>query len=377
MFMISFEIAIFKNSLFFEDVSMMIRKSLKLAIFTYCVSIAIFINVANATSSSKTTTTESRYVIDEKSFISIGGIEQWITITGTNRSNPIILFLHGGPGDAQSPYADSMYGSSWQLKFTLVQWDQRGAGRTYGKSGEAIASTLTIDRMVNDGIEVAEYLTKHLHQKKIILTGGSWGSVLGIYMVKKRPDLFYAYVGTAQVVKSKQAHEISYARLLELAHAAGDEKAVGELESIGAPPWDGLRKLVTYLRLTQIYEAKTAPPLKIELAAGYAGEQDRKDYAAADELSFITFFGFTAAGPMMQIDLPTLGTDFAIPVFFIQGQHDLRAPPEIARAYFDSIKAPQKEFFLLTDSAHDPSRASIDKLWDVLLKKVRPLTMSN
>jgi pimeloyl-ACP methyl ester carboxylesterase len=103
--------------------------------------------------------------VSEEMFVQIGGIPQWITIKGDDRNNPVLLFLHGGPGDALSPLADAMY-AGWEKDFTLVQWDQRGAGRTYSKNGPSIEPTMTVERMAQDGIEVAEFLTKHLHKKK-------------------------------------------------------------------------------------------------------------------------------------------------------------------------------------------------------------------
>ena len=109
--------------------------------------------------------------VSEQMFVQIGGIPQWITIKGKDRNNPVVLFLHGGPGDALSPYADSMY-AGWDKSFTLVQWDQRGAGRTFTKDGPSIEPTMTVERMAQDGVEVAEFLTRHLHQKKIIILGG-------------------------------------------------------------------------------------------------------------------------------------------------------------------------------------------------------------
>lgn len=165
--------------------------------------------------------------VEEEMFVRIGGIEQWITIKGDNRKNPVVLFLHGGPGDALSPFADSMF-AGWEKDFTLVQWDQRGAGRTYGKSGPAIEPTMTVERMRDDGIEVARFLAKHLDKKKIIIVGGSWGSILGIHMAHARPDLFYAYVGSAQMVNMRKNQSASYARVLELARAEGDQQAIGD-----------------------------------------------------------------------------------------------------------------------------------------------------
>jgi pimeloyl-ACP methyl ester carboxylesterase len=193
--------------------------------------------------------------VNEEMFAPIGGINQWITIKGDDRENPVVLFLHGGPGDALSPFADAMF-RGWEKDFTLVQWDQRGAGRTYGKSGPSIEPTMTVERMVQDGIEVAEFLTKHLNKKKIIVEGGSWGSILGIYMVHARPDLFYAYVGRAQMVNERKNESASYARVLELARAAGDQQAITALTTIGSPPWDSLSKWPVFRRWELAYQAK-------------------------------------------------------------------------------------------------------------------------
>ena len=359
-----------------EGSNMVSRKMLLTTL--YCAGMLAVTNIAFASMAEQTEPMMSSRAIDEELFVRIGGIDQWITVKGQDRHNPVVLFLHGGPGDPISPYADSIYGQAWKQRFTLVQWDQRGAGRTYGKSGPSIASTLNVNRMVKDGVEVAEYLVKHLHREKIIITGGSWGSILGVYMAKARPDLFYAYVGTAQVVNMKQIPG-GYEKVLALARADADRKAIGELEAIGPPPWNALRKLGTLLQWQQVYEAKTGAPhtTPFSLSAEYTAVKDRADYAAGEELSFVTFFGATLLGPIMEVDLPQLGTKFAIPVFIIQGQEDLRAPPEIAKSYFDRIEAPQKQFFVLPGSSHEPSRDSTDFLLKVLLEKVRPLALEH
>ena len=147
----------------------------------------------------------SKQRVFEEKFILINGIEQWATIKG-ERSKPVILFLHGGPGSVMSAYSDNLY-KEWEKDFIIVQWDQRGAGRTFGRSAPAEltpgylkSNPLTIEQMLSDGIELSEYLVKHLGKRKIILFGSSWGSVLGVKMATKRPDLYYAYVGHAQVV---------------------------------------------------------------------------------------------------------------------------------------------------------------------------------
>lgn len=102
--------------------------------------------------------TSANIKLDEKKFVLIGGIQQWITVSGTSCDNPLILFLHGGPGNSLSPYADAIYGP-WQSEFTLVQWDQRGAGKTFAANPATAESALTLERMARDGIELTEYLT--------------------------------------------------------------------------------------------------------------------------------------------------------------------------------------------------------------------------
>jgi pimeloyl-ACP methyl ester carboxylesterase len=142
--------------------------------------------------------------LQEGMYVKIGGIDQWVQIRGEDRDNPVILFVRGGPDGSTIPILSGW--QSWERYFTVVQWDQRGAGRTFRRTGESIATTMTLARMPHDGVEVAEYLRAHLHKDKIVLIGHSWGSFLGIQIVKQRPDLFYAFVGTGQVV-GKQTFE--------------------------------------------------------------------------------------------------------------------------------------------------------------------------
>ena len=313
--------------------------------------------------------------IKEAMFVPIGEIDQWITIKGGARDNPVVLFLHGGPGDARA-FADSMF-AGWEKDFTLVQWDQRGAGRTYGKSGPSIESTMTIDRMVQDGIEVAEFLTRHLNKKKIIIEGGSWGSVLGIYMVHSRPDLFYAYVGDAQIVNWRRNLFASYTRVLQLARACGDQQAITALTTIGPPPWDSISQWPKYRKWERAYQAKlvTAPLAPKIISPEYASPEEQAQYEASDDFSFVHFVGMTLSGPFTQVDLPALGADFAIPIFIIQGTEDLTAVPELAEAYLECIKAPRKKFYLVPGTGHEPSATELDVIWEVLREQVRPMTV--
>jgi len=312
--------------------------------------------------------------IHEQRFVSIGGIEQWITIKGAGSGNRVDLFVHGGPGNAMSAYADSMY-VGWEKEFTLVQWDQRGAGKTYGRSGPPAASTLTLDRMTKDGIEVAEYLTRHLQQKRIVLVGNSWGSLLGVNIVRQRPDLFHAYVGTAQLVDMRANLTASYQHVVERAREFGDFTATGELNGIGAPPWKSVARWQIFRKWRNYFQAKvaTAPALTLVRSPEYASAQDLADDEAADDLSFahFNFVGTSMTGPLMDVNLKKLGPDFQVPVYVVQGGADLNALPEIAREYVKWIKAPAKEFIVVQKSGHADTRASLDALRKVLENQVK------
>jgi pimeloyl-ACP methyl ester carboxylesterase len=314
--------------------------------------------------------------IDVAQFVPIGGIEQWITIRGDRCDNPVILFLHGGPGNTLSPYAETIYGA-WEKSFTLVQWDQRGAGKTFGRNPSQAESALTVERMAADGLEVAQHVATRLGQKKVILTGGSWGSILGIHMIRSNPALFHAYLGSAQVVGSRANLASSYAAVLALARAAQDPKTVAALEALGPPPWENPRNFGILRRAVRAYEAKVTDPPPGSWwapAAEYATPQAQADYEAGEEYSFIQFAGMKGDGLFSTVDLPALGREFDVPLFIVHGAEDLLALVDDARRYFDSLEAPRKEFVSVPRAGHDPNQAYVDAQFAVLAEKILPLT---
>jgi pimeloyl-ACP methyl ester carboxylesterase len=306
--------------------------------------------------------------ISEERYVSIGGIEQWMTIRGANCANPVVLIVHGGPGNPMTPYAQKLYGA-WEKDFTLVQWDQRGAGRTFGRNKGSADETLTVEGMAKDGVEVAQYAASRLGKQKVILKGGSWGSVLAVHMAKMRPDMFAAYVGTSQLVSSGGNGLASYTKLLERARAAGDSKTVAAIEALGPPPWKNPRNFGILRRATRLYEGKVtdaAPTAWWERAPEYATAPAAAEYEAGEDYSFIQFVGMEGNGMLSTIDLRKLGTRFDIPVYLIQGAEDLVTTKEVTKAWYDSIAAPHKDYILLERVGHDPNTAMVDAQYKVL-----------
>jgi pimeloyl-ACP methyl ester carboxylesterase len=314
-------------------------------------------------------------VEEQDAFIDIGGIEQWVTVRGTDCANPVILFIHGGPGNPMSPFADAIYGD-WENEFTLVQWDQRGAGRTWGRNPAVAEADLSIEQMAADGVELAALVAGRLGQDKVILVGGSWGSALAVKMARARPDLFHAYIGSGQLVSGAANLEASYRLQMALARSAGDAETVAALEAMGPPPWTNPRHFGALRRLTRRYEAKSTTPPPADWwvpAPDYVTAEAEAAYEGGEEHSYIQFVGFEGDGMLSRLDLLRDDLELALPVFLIQGEHDLVTAPEVARAWFDAIRAPRKSFTVLPATGHDPNLAMIEAQRAILREQVVPL----
>ena len=312
--------------------------------------------------------------VDDALFVEIGGAPQWVTIRGQDRSNPVVLVLHGGPGSAIAGLAPAFV--PWERDFTVVQWDQPGAGRTFRAAGRSIAPDLTIESMAEDGIELADWLRRRLGKDKVVLLGWSWGSILGVHMAKARPDLFAAYVGTGQVVAMQEGEAIAYANVLAKARLRADGAAIAELEGLGPPPYAGLEELETQRKWATIYEL--GMPLvpafvRPQLFAPRTQLADIYDLASATAASGRHFVGPTMTGPLTEVDLRRLGTEFAVPVFVIQGTADDFTPSELSRAWLGSLSAPQKAFVPVEGSGHFALTQRGEEFLAALRERVRPL----
>lgn len=272
-------------------------------------------------------------------FVKLGGIEQWVQIGAADPKNPVLLFLHGGPGGTSRIASEAW--KPWEQHFTVVHWDQRGAGLTLDKNGEDGCGPLTIDGMVQDGLELVEFLRRDHAKDKIILVGHSWGSILGVGMIKSRPDLFAAYVGTGQAVNMRRNEEINYAKQISRAEASHNAAALAALAEIGPPPYLERGKIGILRHWADA------------LATGSGDSVQPRPHPLPANLSAneieIVMRGFQYSGGQLfeaisAVDLPSLGLDFDVPVFMFMGSEDQQTAPELAEEYFLAIRAPHKEF---------------------------------
>ncbi|MBB6187703.1 pimeloyl-ACP methyl ester carboxylesterase [Rhodanobacter sp. MP7CTX1] len=292
--------------------------------------------------------------IDEMIKVRIGGIDQWLSIRGKDRRNPILLFLHGGPASPAMPEAYT-FQTPWEDYFTVVQWDQRGAGKTYAVNSEqAMAPGMTVDGMTDDAAQVVQYLRQHYGKQKILLLGHSWGTVLGVHLAQLHPDWFYAYISVGQVVNGRHNEEVGYAFALREALAHGNEQAVRELKAMA--PYPGPKLTLENIGMRSKWEMYYGG-----LAYGrqdYQFEDDAEslspDYSKADLAAIGKGSLFSLnhlLQPLLAVDFDHT-THFDCPVIVFVGQHDYTTAHELTEKWFGDIQAPSKRLVMFADSAH-------------------------
>lgn len=306
----------------------------------------------------------------------IGGVDQWISVRGQDRANPIILFVHGGPA---SPITPTM----WQFQrpieeyFTVANYDQRGAGKSYGETDPAlVGETIRIDRYTEDLIEVAEHLRQRHGKRKLILMAHSWGTIPSMAAALKRPDLFHAYVGIGQVISTRENERISFDYALEQATLHKNEEALRELRSIA--PYPGAQpitreRIVLARKWPQHYGGLSAFRSRSDYffkGPVLSPEYDARQVKAIDEGSILTLGRLLPE--FVQVDYSSVKR-FPIPVVMFLGRHDYTTPTAPTEAWLKQVKAPRKQAVWFERSAHMVPWEEPGKLLVSLLATVRPL----
>jgi proline iminopeptidase len=317
----------------------------------------------------------SEHGVEESALIDIGGIKQAISIRGRDTRNPILLVLHGGPASPEMPHAYT-FQAPWEDYFTVVEWDQRGSGKTFAANDPAVLKdTLTIARMADDTIELTNYLRERFHKRKIFLLGHSWGSVLGITAVTAHPELFYAYVGTGQVVNDRRSEELGYLATVAAAASDHNEKASSDLAALA--PYPGAT--ITFERI--VSERKW-----LEYYGGLAWRRHGFGWVAgAWELSpdysdaELDAIGAGSKASLTQL-LPQLTdvnfsnvTKLQCPIFLFVGRHDLSVSQRLAAEWFQRLQAPRKKLVWFENSAHMPMLEEPGRFFLHLVDDVRPI----
>jgi proline iminopeptidase len=294
--------------------------------------------------------------VEELLEIPVGGTKQWILVRGRDRSNPILLMIHGGPASPEMG-TSWFFENGWEDYFTVVQWDQRGSGKSYNSNDpDVIRPTLTLDRMVEDAAEVVQFLRTRYKKDKIFVLGHSWGSIIGASLAQRHPEWLFAYVGTGQWVDGKDNEAIGYADTLAAAEAADNQRAIAELRGIAPYPrpdgsvsvaqimterdWSVFFGGLTYRRNGFSYYEDL-----FQLSPAYT----EADIAAVDKGSHLSL------GPILPIMTSASFknvTRFRCPILLFEGRHDSTTPAIIAQRWLQTVRAPAKKLVWFEDSAH-------------------------
>ena len=292
--------------------------------------------------------------VDEMIKVRIDGIDQWLSIRGKDRRNPILLFLHGGPASPAMPEAYT-FQTPWEDYFTVVQWDQRGAGKTYAANTEqAMAPGMTVDGMTDDAAQVVQYLRQRYNKQKIFLMGHSWGTVLGVHLAQQHPEWFYAYISVGQVVNGRRNEEVGYAFALREAMAHGNQAAIRELKAMEPYPGNSLtlERIGTRSKWEMYYGGLAYGRQDYQFeddAESLSPDYSKSDLAAIGKGSLFSLNHLLQ--PLLAVDFDKV-THFDCPVIVYVGQHDYTTAHELAEKWFDGIQAPSKRLVSFADSAH-------------------------
>jgi pimeloyl-ACP methyl ester carboxylesterase len=313
--------------------------------------------------------------IDEAKAVEIGGIRQWVTVRGRDRRNPILLVIHGGPAAPDLPNR-YLFEAPWTDYFTVVEWDQRGAGKTYELNDPAtVAPTMHKERMIQDAEELVAYLRTTYGKKKIFALGHSWGTVLGLSLAERHPDWLYAYIGVGQIIDMRAGERIGYEATLEAARKAGDAQAIKELTAIAPYPEANGDLPIDKIDVERKWSVRYGGLSHGRQSYDYLENAERlsPDYSEADFKAIDAGSGFSF--PKL---LPEMGaTDFTklkrldCPLLIFAGRYDYTTPTAPVELWFKQLSAPSKHFVWFENSAHmmyaeEPGRVLVHLVQDAL-----------
>jgi pimeloyl-ACP methyl ester carboxylesterase len=308
--------------------------------------------------------------IAETAFFRLGGIEQWVMIRGENIANPVLVLLHGGPGMSETNFFRYFNASRLERIFTLVYWDQRGAGRTYSR--DTPEASMTIERFIADLDELVDVIRAKLDKRKVVILGHSWGSALGTLYAARHPEKVSAYVGTGQIGDLQKSEQSSYAFVLAEAERRNNRRALKQLRAIGEPPYTSrtiqvqrrwLMRFVGLMRGRSFWQVLRA-----------ARSTPESSWRHIPNLLRGAMFSLrTLWSQVSVLNLETAVPELRMPVFFFLGRHDHQVAAETSAAYFEKLIAPSKQLVWFEESAHMPPFEEAERFDAKLIELVAPI----
>jgi pimeloyl-ACP methyl ester carboxylesterase len=307
--------------------------------------------------------------ISEKVFVKINGQEQGMFIKSKDSANPVLLYLHGGIPDY---FLSKQYPTGLEDHFTVVWWDQQGAGLSY--NANIPEESLTLEQMISDTREVTNYLRKRFGQDKIYLMGRSGGTFIGVHVAAQAPELYHAYIGIAQMSDHLKSERLAYEYMLKEYKDAGNRKMVQKLEA--APVTDAIPYAYLKLRDEAMHTigVGTTHEMRSIISGIFLPSLRCRDYTIAEKINL--WRGKARAGvhplwnTILATDLAEQVPELNIPVYFFHGIYDYTVSYHLAKDYFDKLKAPVKGFYTFEKSAHSPMFEEPERMLAILQKDV-------
>ncbi|HSJ00511.1 MAG TPA: alpha/beta hydrolase [Patescibacteria group bacterium] len=319
--------------------------------------------------------------IAELSTVELGGQEQSILVRASDPDDPVLLYLSGGPGQSDLGYGRVLL-EPLVADFVVVVWDQRGTGTSYGALDPA--ESLTLDQAVADTIQLSALLADRFDEERIYLLGESWGSTLGVLAVQQRPDLFHAYIGSGQMVSQRVTDQVIWRDLLAYAERAENWELYDQVLTFGEPPyrdtpWSNSIVMGSYPLLETAY---TPPAAYIERGEGSGiGPYGilASEYGFVDKVNALRGLldTFSLMYPQLQdLDFRTDVPALDVPVYVLDGEHELRGRRDLALEWFEGLSAPTKELITYADAGHSVVFEQADAFHRLMVDEIVPATYS-
>jgi len=310
--------------------------------------------------------------ISERVFVDINGVRQGMIIQSTDTSHPVLLFLHGGPGMPEF-FLNITHPTGLERDFTIVWWEQRGSGMSY--SPDIPAQSMTLAQIIADTISVTDYVRHRFGKDKIYLLGHSWGSFLGIQVAAAAPELYHAYIGMGQVSCQLKSEVAAHSYMLDQYRARGDAAMVRNLEAAPASMTEGLSPAYLRLRDAAMHGlgVGTTRDMTSVITGVFIPVWQCRAYTLREKVNIWRGIAFSRGflwNDFIGTDLATHIHELDLPVYFFTGLYDHTANRDLAKAFFDQIKAPVKGFYTFQNSAHSPVFEEPQLARNILLKDV-------
>lgn len=288
--------------------------------------------------------------IQLESYVEVDAGRLYLLVRGHDRTAPLLLWLHGGPGGAERPLF-RLYNGALERRFVVAYFDQRGAGRSYDPKADR--GRLTVDQHLADLDAVVEHLRRTLDRDQVILLGHSWGTALGLLYARDQPRKVAAFLGVGVETSAPAMQQAAYDFALYEARARGDTWALRRLARLGAPPYSVKDELALEGYVEDYGGSFHRPPNYFSaafrlLAHGYVEPAEISLIARGNDSSF----------EAMNDELGTLDLTRAVPrletpVGFMLGRYDHITDSALAAAYFEQLEAPAKRLIWFERSAHN------------------------